>query len=61
VYVLVVKVLLFSNSILERKGEYAMDTKEIMELSLKLAGLKEVPEDSAIYIAATTSEKFCSA
>jgi len=27
-----------------------MDTEEIMELSLKLAGLKEVPEDSAIYV-----------
>lgn len=27
-----------------------MNTEEIMELSLKLAGLKEVPEDSAIYI-----------
>ena len=27
-----------------------MDTKEIMELSLKLAVLKEIPEDSAIYI-----------
>lgn len=27
-----------------------MDTKEIMNLSLKLSGLKEVPEDSAIYV-----------
>ena len=27
-----------------------MNTEEIMELSLKLAGLKEVPEDSAIYV-----------
>jgi len=27
-----------------------MNTEEIMELSLKIAGLKEVPEDSAIYL-----------
>jgi putative NIF3 family GTP cyclohydrolase 1 type 2 len=27
-----------------------MNTEEIMELSLRLAGLKEVPEDSAIYV-----------
>jgi predicted Fe-Mo cluster-binding NifX family protein len=27
-----------------------MDTGQIMDLSLKLAGLKEVPEDSAIYV-----------
>ena len=27
-----------------------MDTEEIMELSLKLAGLEKVPEDSAIYV-----------
>lgn len=27
-----------------------MNTEEIMQLSLKLAGLKEVPEDSAIYV-----------
>ena len=27
-----------------------MNTEEIMELSLKLAGLKEVPEDSTIYV-----------
>jgi len=27
-----------------------MNTEEIMELSLKLSGLKEVPEDSAIYV-----------
>ncbi|MGC9345254.1 MAG: hypothetical protein ACP5ER_00470, partial [Candidatus Bathyarchaeales archaeon] len=27
-----------------------MNAEEIMELSLKLAGLKEVPEDSAIYM-----------
>jgi putative NIF3 family GTP cyclohydrolase 1 type 2 len=32
------------------EGEYAVNTEEIMELSLKLAGLKEVPEDSAIYV-----------
>jgi len=57
VYVIVVKVLLFSNSILELKGEYAMDMKEIMELSLKLAGLKEVPEDSAIYVSGDNIRK----
>ncbi len=34
----------------EFEGEYEMNTEEIMELSLKLAGLKEVPEDSAIYV-----------
>lgn len=28
----------------------ALNTQEIMNLSLKLAGLKEVPEDSAIYV-----------
>ena len=27
-----------------------MNTEEIMKLSLKLAGLKEVPEDSAVYV-----------
>lgn len=27
-----------------------MNTEEIMKLSLKLAGLREVPEDSAIYV-----------
>jgi DNA-binding protein len=27
-----------------------MNTEEIMELALKLAGLKEIPEDSAIYV-----------
>jgi len=27
-----------------------VNTKEIMDLSLKIAGLKEVPEDSAIYV-----------
>ncbi|MGD8506616.1 MAG: hypothetical protein PVF15_08140 [Candidatus Bathyarchaeota archaeon] len=27
-----------------------MNTEEIMKLSLKLAGLKEIPEDSAIYV-----------
>jgi len=34
----------------EFEGENAMNTEEIMELALKLAGLKEVPEDSAIYV-----------
>ncbi|MEM2917642.1 MAG: hypothetical protein QXN63_04730 [Candidatus Bathyarchaeia archaeon] len=38
-----------------------MDTEEIMSLSLKLAGLKEVPEDSAIYVRGRSIEKilFC--
>jgi putative NIF3 family GTP cyclohydrolase 1 type 2 len=38
-----------------------MNTKEIMELSLKLAGLKEVPEDSAIYVDGDNIKKllFC--
>lgn len=30
----------------------ALNTEEIMDLSLKLVGLKEVPEDSAIYVSA---------
>jgi putative NIF3 family GTP cyclohydrolase 1 type 2 len=34
----------------EFEGEYGMNTEEIMELSLKLAGLREVPEDSTIYV-----------
>ena len=34
-----------------------MNTEEIMELSLKLAGLKEVPEDSAIYVSGGNIEK----
>lgn len=34
-----------------------MDTEEVMQISLKLAGLKEVPEDSAIYVAGKNIEK----
>jgi putative NIF3 family GTP cyclohydrolase 1 type 2 len=34
----------------EFKGEAVMNTEEIMELALRLAGLKDVPEDSAIYV-----------
>ena len=34
----------------EFEGERVMNTEEIMELALKLAGLREVPEDSAIYV-----------
>lgn len=34
-----------------------MNTEEIMELSLKLAGLKEVPEDSAIYVSGDNIRK----
>jgi hypothetical protein len=33
----------------EFEGECTVNTEEIMDLSLELAGLKEVPEDSAIY------------
>ncbi len=38
-----------------------VDTEEIMELSLQLAGLKEVPEDSAIYVNGSDIRKvlFC--
>ncbi len=31
----------------EFEGEYEVNTEKIMELSLKLAGLKEVPEDTS--------------
>ena len=34
-----------------------MNTEEIMQISLKLAGLKEVPEDSAIYVPGENIEK----
>ncbi|MDH5792974.1 MAG: Nif3-like dinuclear metal center hexameric protein [Candidatus Bathyarchaeota archaeon] len=34
-----------------------MNTKEIMELSLKLAGLKEVPQDSATYVSGDNIRK----
>jgi len=34
-----------------------VNTEEIMELSLKLAGLKGVPEDSAIYVSGGNIEK----
>jgi putative NIF3 family GTP cyclohydrolase 1 type 2 len=42
------------------EGE-TVNTEEIMELSLELAGLKEVPEDSAIYISGKNIRKvlFC--
>lgn len=38
-----------------------MSTEEIMELSLHLAGLKEVPEDSAIYVSGNSIRRvlFC--
>ncbi len=38
-----------------------MDTEEIMNLSLKLAGLEKIPEDSAIYVKGENIEKilFC--
>jgi len=41
----------------EFKGEYAVNTEEIMELALKLAGLREVPEDSAIYVSGDNIRK----
>jgi putative NIF3 family GTP cyclohydrolase 1 type 2 len=34
-----------------------MNTEEIMELSLKLAGLKEIPKDSAIYVSGSNIRK----
>jgi len=34
-----------------------VDTEEIMELSLKLAELKEIPEDSAIYVSGSNIRK----
>jgi len=34
-----------------------VDTEEIMELSLEIAGLKEVPEDSAIYVSGDNIRK----
>jgi putative NIF3 family GTP cyclohydrolase 1 type 2 len=34
-----------------------MNTEEIMELSLEIAGLKEVPEDSAIYVSSDNIRK----
>ena len=34
-----------------------MNTEEIMELALKLAGLKEIPEDSAIYVSGKNISK----
>ena len=34
-----------------------MNTKEIMKLAIKLAGLKEIPEDSAIYLSGSNIKK----
>jgi hypothetical protein len=34
-----------------------MDTEEIMELALKLAGLKDVPEGSAVYLSGDNIRK----
>jgi len=39
------------------EGEHAMNTEEIMELALKLAGLKKIPEDSAIYVSGDNIRK----
>jgi len=43
------------------KRRYVLNTEEIMKLSLKLAGLSEVPEDSAIYVRGESIKKalFC--
>jgi putative NIF3 family GTP cyclohydrolase 1 type 2 len=41
----------------ELKVNKQLDTEEIMELSLKLAGLKEVPKDSAIYVSGSNIRK----
>jgi putative NIF3 family GTP cyclohydrolase 1 type 2 len=41
----------------EFEGVHAMDTEEIMGLALKLAGLKDVPEDSAIYVSGDNIRK----
>lgn len=46
-----------TNSVSRVKGENVMNTEEIMELSLKLAGLKEVPKDSAIYVSGDNIRK----
>ena len=46
-----------TNNVSRVKGENAMNTKEIMELSLKLAGLKEVPKDSATYVSGDNIRK----
>ena len=39
------------------EGENVMNTEEIMELALKLAGLKEIPEDSAILVSGDNIRK----
>ena len=39
------------------EGRYAVNTEEIMELALRLAGLQEVPEDSAIYVSGDNIRK----
>jgi len=41
----------------EIEGECMVNTEEIMDLSLKLAGLEEVPEDSAIYMSRSNIRK----
>ncbi|MEM4713317.1 MAG: Nif3-like dinuclear metal center hexameric protein [Candidatus Bathyarchaeia archaeon] len=43
------------------KGGRTLNTEEIMKLSLRLAGLEEVPEDSAIYVDGENIKKalFC--
>lgn len=39
------------------EGDQKMNTEEIMELALELAGLKEIPEDSAIYVSGDNIRK----
>jgi putative NIF3 family GTP cyclohydrolase 1 type 2 len=39
------------------EGEYALNTEAIMELALKLARLKEIPEDSATYVSGDNIRK----
>jgi putative NIF3 family GTP cyclohydrolase 1 type 2 len=46
-----------TNNVSRIKREDAMNTEEIMKLSLKLAGLKEAPEDSAIYVSGDNIKK----
>jgi len=49
-YKLSLYLILFITAFQTFEGEYVVNTEEIMDLALKLAGLKEVPEDSAIHV-----------
>jgi hypothetical protein len=46
-----------TNNVSRIEGEDSVNTEEIMELSLKLSGLKEVPTDSAIYVSGDNIRK----